>query len=482
MKQVLLINLPGQSIRKSEEHCGIAFLHAFLKAKGVHSTILDAFALSMTIDECKQAVKDWLASKECITYIGIAPYVTSYNEFVLIGSYIKDISKNCYILAGGHFATLNKEYLLHNLNWLDGIIVGEGELTLYDVICSNNINIPGFYCRKFEDSFVKRERIANLDILPFQTRYLNEEQLKGQPYSITTSRGCYGHCSFCSIDSFYQYNSVKVKQTYRSAQSVSEEIHELVDKYGASSFKIVDDNFFRDYSDDFLEELVNLLSDVNVTFRLSARPNDITRNRARLLKELGVRIVGIGVESADEESLKIFNKGLGIDSSEKAIALLKEQNIACLANFIMFNPIIDLEGIEKNCKFVKEHQGDSIFHRINSHLWLRSTDPITVKLHMMGLCENKGFPYVIYKYKHKEIELLKKLYDRWCSNNMKLYYSYADVLMANGIVGYEDIYMKYKMLLSDDIYVLEKLISSVKKNVNYDGCVRIVDRLIKERY
>ena len=370
---------------------------------------------------------------------------------------------------------------MHNLNWLDGIIVGEGELTLYEVICGNHINIPGFYCRKYEDAFVKRDRISNLDILPFQTRYLSKEQLNGQPYSITTSRGCYGHCSFCSIDSFYQFNSTKVKQTYRSAQSVAREIHELVDKYGATSFKIVDDNFFRNHSDDFLEELVNLLSDVNVTFRLSARPNDITCNRAILLNRLGVRIVGIGVESADEESLKIFNKGLRINSSEKAIALLREQNIACLANFIMFNPIIDMDGIEKNCKFVKEHQGDSIFHRINSHLWLRSTDPITEKLHELGLCENKGFPYVIYKYRHKEVELLKTLYDRWCSNNMRLYYSYADILMANGIVGYEKIYMKYKSLLNDDIYVLEQLISCIKANVSYDECVRFVDMLIKER-
>ena len=125
----------------------------------------------------------------------------------------------------------------------------------------------------------------NLDQLPFQTRYLTLQQLEGQPFSITTSRGCYGECSFCSISSFYKTNTYNLKQTYRSAKSVSKEIHELVKKYHINNLKIVDDNFFRNNSNTFLIELIELLSDLNISFRISARPNDITQERAVLLKK-----------------------------------------------------------------------------------------------------------------------------------------------------------------------------------------------------
>ena len=205
----------------------------------------------------------------------------------------------------------------------------------------------------------------NLDQLPFQTRYLTLQQLEGQPFSITTSRGCYGECSFCSISSFYKTNTYNLKQTYRSAKSVSKEIHELVKKYHINNLKIVDDNFFRNNSNTFLIELIELLSDLNISFRISASPNDITQERAVLLKKMGVAVVAIGVESANEESLQLFNKGIKVESSERAIEHLKNNQITCLANFIMFDPIIDIDGISENCKFVERHIEDSIFHRIN---------------------------------------------------------------------------------------------------------------------
>ncbi len=111
--------------------------------------------------------------------------------------------------------------------------------------------------------------------MPFQARYLTLDELEGQPFAITTSRGCYGECSFCSISSFYKLNDC-VKQTFRSPQSVSAEIHRLVDNYKISSLKIVDDNFFRDKSDDFLEGLVNEISDLKYHLDYLRGPNDIT--------------------------------------------------------------------------------------------------------------------------------------------------------------------------------------------------------------
>ena len=465
--KVMLINLPGESIRKPEEHCGLAYIKAFLQKYNMNVEILDAYAKKMNMDMCKTLIEQWMeeGDRKSDLFIGISPFVTSHESFVEIGTYIKNINHACYVYAGGHYASLNREHLLKQYDWLDAIVVGEGEITSLEMLEKRDqTEIPGLYTRIGANHFIPRDRVLDLDELPFQDRYLGLEDLEGQPLAITTSRGCYGECSFCSIDSFYKLNSCGVKQTYRSAKSVSEEIHQLKKIYGIEAIKIVDDNFFRNHSDDFLEELVECIKDIGISFRLSARPNDITDKRAKLLKQMGTTIVGIGVESADSKSLKLFNKGIEISKSDEAIKYLKDNGITCLANFIMFNPIIDINGIEANCNFVERHMEDSIFHRINSHLWIRSTDSIVNKLVELGLCHRKGFPYVECEYMSPIVVKIRALYDLWCENNMKKYYQYADILMAKGIFGNETLYAQYKRMLKDDVLVLKKLISMAKEN------------------
>lgn len=480
--RVLLINLPGESVRKPEEHCGLAFLKAYLEEREICTEILDAYAKRKTIEDCLNNIGDWIEKGhgDC-NYVGISPFVTSHENFVQVGEYIKKISEETIVFAGGHYASLNKEYLINSYIWLDAIIVGEGEVSLYEMLKNSfSDNVAGVYKRKYKDNFIKRERIKDLDLLPFQARYLTPDELEGQPFAITTSRGCYGECGFCSISSFYKLNDC-IKQTFRSPKTVSAEIHSLVKKYKITSLKIVDDNFFGDKSDEFLDSLVEEISDLNITFRLSARPNDITEYRAKKLSELGATVIGIGAESAHEESLKLFNKGIDISYSDRAIGYLSDNGITCLVNFIMFNPIIDIDGLLTNCLFVEKHMSESLFHRINSHLWIRSTDPIVDKLVELRLCERKGFPYIECKYKNTEIVKLRGIFDIWCNSNMKEYYSYADVLMAKGIVGNESVYTEYKRMLKKDIEILKKLILLSKEGrLECDG-KKYIEQCMEEK-
>ena len=464
-KKLLLINLPGESIRKPEEHCGLAFLKAYIEMNHIDVQVLDAYALRLDLSETLEKIDEWLDKcNNNEVFVGISPFVTSHESFVKVGEYIKEKKKNCYVFAGGHYASLNRKILIDKYSWLDAIIVGEGELTLLDFmrrgLCED---IPGLYTGQDTNDFKFRDRIQNLDDLPFQARYLSIEQLDGQPMAITTSRGCYGDCSFCSISSFYKLNG-NLKQTFRSADSVADEIEMLVDKYGITSLKIVDDNFFRNSSDLFLERLADRIEKLRLSIRLSARPNDITDNRARLLKKMGATIVGIGAVSADEKSLRFFNKGIGIDSSERAIELLNKYNITCLANYIMFNPIIDLKGLEKNLDFIDRYKYTSVFHRINSHLWIRSTDPLVSKLMEYALCDDKGFPYVECRYSDDNVYEIMLLFDRWCNHNMDSYYENVDVLMAKGIGGNENYDKAYRKILLEDIQILRKLINLAKNN------------------
>lgn len=465
-KYLLLVNLPGETHRTPEEHCGLAFIRSFMERCGVEAQILDAYAFHGDDDYCFAEFDKWLAERRGgERFVGLSPFVSSHGHLEAFGEYVRQKDKDCTIFAGGHYATLNKERLIRQLHWLDAIVVGEGEFSVKELVeKGRKILVQGVYSRGFESQFSPRPRIKDLDVLPWQSRYLTPAQLHGQPFSITTSRGCYGDCSFCSIASFYKCNTPAIRQTFRSAKSVSDEIHALVDNFGIESLKIVDDNFFRADDDGFLRELVGRVEDLHLNYRLSARPNDITAERAQLLKRMGVSVVAIGVESANAGSLRVFRKGIDLATSERAIEILGDVGITCLANFIMFDPVIDIAGLKANCEFVLRHVEDCVFHRINSHLWIRMTDPIVDDLVRMGLCDRSGFPYLECSYRHPEVRRIREIFDERCEVDMDRYYRNADIVMAKGIGGNEGNFQIVKEMTRADAHALANLIERVEKN------------------
>lgn len=461
MYAVTLVNLPTTSIRRPAEHSGLASMHAFLNQSGVNVEIIDSYAENKDLEDCWSKIEKRIMQLPNMI-IGFTPFVTSVAELLYIGEKIKNKYPKVFVIIGGHFATFHKEYLLNNYSWLDAVIVGEGELTLLEYSYSPiKEDIPGVMRRNTR--FIPRARIKELDMLPFQTRYLSPEKLKDEPMSIVTGRGCYAACTFCSIPSFYKTNSGPA-QTARSVHHIVNEIKELLEKYNKTSFKIVDDSFFRisDKDNLFLYDLVSEIKKINknLIFRLSARPNDITNESARLLKEMGTSVVAIGGESAHEDSLTLFNKRITVNDTRRAANILRQSGIAVLMNFITFDPILDLQGLKENLQFIKEHASFCIFHRINSHLWLRATDPILKNLVDLGLVTGdvNSFPYVPYKYQHNEVFIVKKYFDYHCSKNMKDYYDVVERLMAPNEPQSKALWEKYYQYMVDDINILEQLI------------------------
>ncbi|MGL4402808.1 MAG: B12-binding domain-containing radical SAM protein [Fusobacteriaceae bacterium] len=479
MTKIALINLPGSSVRRGEEHNGLAILHSFLNKKGYSTEIFDAYARGNKVEELIAQVQDWclndIGSKKII---GVSPYVTSYPELVKFGETLKKEFPHIKIILGGHFGTLHHSLLIKDLQWIDGIIAGEGEYTLLELCQKENWeNITGFYNGK--NQFIKRKRIIELDELPFQTRYLSKEELQGQPYSLVTSRGCFGNCSFCSMLSFYSHNEGPI-QTARSAKNVADEMELLAKKYDARSFKIVDDNFFRinDVENKFLKELKTEIKKrgLKPLIRLSARPDDITEERAKLLKDIGVQVIAIGGESSIEKSLELFNKNITVEITEKSIAILKKHNIKVLLNFIVFDPTLSFEDLKQNFEFIKKYSKDVIFHRINSHLWLRNTDPIVKKLIKLGLVSEEGFPYVDYRYRDLKVEKVKILFDNYCNQNMKAYYSAVDPLMAPDSLIEKNQWELYQKIISEDLSIVKNILNMTEREYSPKEVVKTESR------
>lgn len=162
---------------------------------------------------------------------------------------IKKIDRGLITVFGGPHASIYPKLTCCDPN-VDFVIYGEGEETFLELLKNmpkkNFDKIHGLVYKNGKKVIVNPRRpfIANLDNLPFPKRDLfplkiYQEANKNSPYimrrpiySMQTSRGCVGICTFCSIHSVWQHC-----WRARSAKNVVDEIEFLIKKYGAGEIQ-----------------------------------------------------------------------------------------------------------------------------------------------------------------------------------------------------------------------------------------------------
>lgn len=246
---------------------------------------------------------------------------------------------------------------------IDSVIRHEGEITLLELI--NNLedkNLSGILGLSYRDSgniFINSLRpiIKNLDELPFPKRSKYSLYHGDNHFSILTSRGCSGNCSFCSVRAFYEYDSPLWR--CRSPENVVDEIEYLIGKYGAKVISFIDDNFIgsgkfgEKRAISIANEIVN--RDLNINFQISCRVDGINNDVLEHLKKAGLLHVSLGIESGNEEMLNRFNKNTTVSKNISSIEILRKNNLSLTPYFIMFDPWTSIEEIQENVKFLYEN-------------------------------------------------------------------------------------------------------------------------------
>ena len=228
---------------------GLCYIAAFLREKGYDVCIIDAEALKLdttgTVEEILRQNPDM---------VGIAcKTLWIVNAHTLAGK-LKERIPQIPIVAGGNHVTALPERTLKEFPSFDILIIGEGEHTLLELIESLNTggtlhNVNGLAFRAKDEIHIThpRVRIRNLDDLPFPaydllpdmaTRYTPVltyvEKLPA--FSIVTSRGCPGQCTFCDRKVFGN------RLTTHSPEYILALIKELYHKYGIRYLVFDDDN------------------------------------------------------------------------------------------------------------------------------------------------------------------------------------------------------------------------------------------------
>lgn len=245
---------------------------------------------------------------------------------------IARIPSHVKVVVGGRYATTSSEELFAASPRLDIIVRGDGEETIRDIASGLPLkDIAGVSFR--ENGRIIHNKVRDLHTLNetsypnrslrranYRLSYKNIDLGQGIDF-ISTSRGCPFNCKFCTFTN----NPLGQKRRWsgRSPESVVEELKEI----DASFIFVVDDNFAADIRR--VERICDLIiaEGIKKTFAVALRL-EISKYPKVLEKmfKAGFKILTIGIESAQDKTLKSMQKGFNTALAEKAVAEIKKTN------------------------------------------------------------------------------------------------------------------------------------------------------------
>lgn len=200
-----------------------------------------------------------------------------------------------------------------------------------------------------------RSLVDDLDSLPFPFR--TPEMLAMREVNIAGSRGCYGSCTFCTINPFYGGRSL---WRPRSPRSVIAEMEALLEAHPEKDrFYFVDPNFFGPAPRGRARalELAHLIGErFQVRFGLEGRVNDIDEEIVEALVAVGFDEILIGLESGSDETLARLGKRTTVEQNRRALRILRAYGVEPNVGFIMFEPHSTLDDVRVNLEFLKEER------------------------------------------------------------------------------------------------------------------------------
>jgi radical SAM superfamily enzyme YgiQ (UPF0313 family) len=352
----ILIIIPS-SIDKYTRHevppLGPLYIAATLKKYGYSVEIIDLCAQKISREEFIV-----LVSEKKPKIVAISSLINIHNNAIRIAKIIKNIFNDVPIIFGGaHASAIPNEVLKEEV--VDIISLFESELTLVELAdyyirkTGNDLkDIKGIaYKNNGQVIFTdKRQRVSDLDTMPFPARELVDMKLYTEAGSIITGRGCIYKCKFCAAN----YLSEGTYRT-RSIPNIIEEIRILIDEYDVKDIFILDDTFILDEGRiaEFCESIEK--ENFNITWSCTSRINPPpSSDILKIMKNAGCRKISFGVESGDNEVLKKVNKGTNVDQVREIIKMTHDIGIALTCFFIIGFPYDTRESIEKTIAFSKE--------------------------------------------------------------------------------------------------------------------------------
>jgi anaerobic magnesium-protoporphyrin IX monomethyl ester cyclase len=286
----------------------------------------------------------------------------------------KKVNPNVKTVVGGQHFTATAQESLKAWPEIDFIVRGEGEQTLVELVQELKKRRPSLSEVKGisfgqKDKIVHnppRSLIENLDDLPLPGYHFVEEHMGkyhftmmagGKNYAlIEGSRGCPHKCSFCS-----QWKHWKGTWRIKSAKRIADEFEYCYNEFGSQFLWLTDDNFgLGKHANDLCDEIVKRGIADDIMWFMQVRCDDIIKHQNVLpkMRKAGNRWMLVGIESGSEATLERLHKKINPNEAERAMKLLKENDIFAQATLIIGERKDSTESIAKLRDFVNHVDPD----------------------------------------------------------------------------------------------------------------------------
>ncbi len=295
-------------------------------------------------------------------------------EFLGLSRALRDAGFAGHITCGGQFPTLAVEQVLCGDDGVDSIVLHEGERAFPEMLEALGLGqplaaVPGLALRDERGCVARtaaRRLLDDLDELPFATRYRPHVKHVGVPFvPIMGGRGCWGSCAYCSITSFYRDARAQGggrTLRWRSPENIAAEMALLAGECGGEAiFCFHDDTFLLPKPSESLARVRGIRTALEpyglerIAMIGKCRPDSMTPELARSLRELGVIRLYVGIENAAEKGATHLGRATQWGHIDTALSACRDAGIFVCYNLLIFEPETTLEDVRTNVRFIRDH-------------------------------------------------------------------------------------------------------------------------------
>lgn len=344
---------------QNQGNLGLGYLAAVLRQYGYRVHIVDIEQDPAEILQIAQELKPLLIGFSLIFQF----YLPRYAALLYV---LRTHGLDCHFTMGGHFPSLSYEQTLALIPELDSVVRFEGEITLLELADAVSTHtdwhrIHGIAYRQEEEVVLTTPRalVEDLDRLPYPERNYAPETVLGRTIMpILASRGCARTCSFCSIHTFYRAAPGKIVRTRKPAEVVKE-MRSLYEERGITIFLFQDDDFplfgavWRRWAGEFVDELHQSGLVGKVIWKINCRADAVESELFVRMKNAGLYLVYMGLESGSEQGLKTLHKQITAEQNIRAVNILKSIGLMWEYGFMLLDPSSTFESVRENLNFLR---------------------------------------------------------------------------------------------------------------------------------
>jgi len=320
---------------------GISYIAASLQKAGHQVQLIDC-----TFLDRNEALRQALSLKAEV--VGIYCMVTMLDDCLWFAQHLREHSR--LLMAGGPLPTCEPALFLDHF---DAVIQGAGEQAVQALLQAYEqhtdlCRVPGIVLKGGQGGCSKGdlyfgpdpEFLQDLDQIPFPARDLLPNEIyirhgrKKYGYSITTvmsTRGCPYRCEFCS--------NVVFGGSYRerSAANVVDEI-EIALALGYDRISFADDVFTLKK-----DRVIAICREINARglhfkWECLGRVDALDASMALEMKEAGCTRIFFGIESGNDQMLKLMNKKITSARARQTVHIAHQAGLQVGAFFILCYP------------------------------------------------------------------------------------------------------------------------------------------------